>query len=153
MTTIAAEKVIPHRSPMRMIDSLIEWNDESAVSTVIFNKEHMAVSEGFVTEPALVEAIAQTVAAMEGIRKVDNAKPDEGSEAQPGMLCGVTDFVVENKPKAEEPLKIKVHVQKRLGSMLLIDGIITSNNKLIATGSLKLSSDSGASLYLAQKSK
>ena len=138
MTTIAAEKVIPHRFPMRMIDSLEEWNNESAVSTVVFSKEHMAVSEGFVTEPALVEALAQTVAAMEGMRNIDKAEPDDDLAEQPGMLCGVTDFVVEKKPKAEKPLKIEVHVQKRLGSMFLVDGKITCNNELIATGSLKL---------------
>ncbi|MEI6148001.1 MAG: hypothetical protein WCS01_02815 [bacterium] len=139
MEPIAAEDVIPHRPPMRLIDALVEWNDHSARSVVVFAGDHMAVRDGFVTEPALVECIAQTVAAMEGARKAAGVAPGGTSGQQVGMLCGISDFAVVRRPKSGERLEVSVQVQKRLGPMLLADGQVLCDGQVVASGSLKLS--------------
>jgi len=138
LTAVAAKDLIPHRWPMRMIDSLTEWTGDSAVGVAVFDKAHMAVSDGLVTEPALVECVAQTVAAMEGRKRLDSESPDDIQAHQPGMLCGVSDFVIEKRPGANKRLKIEVVVRKRLGAMLLVDGRIVCDDVVVASGSLKL---------------
>jgi predicted hotdog family 3-hydroxylacyl-ACP dehydratase len=139
MEALAAEKVIPHRPPMRMIDALVEWSDGSASGVVVFEEGHMAVHDGLVTEAALVECIAQTVAAMEGAKRAASGPPAGNAAEKPGMLCGVSDFVVARRPRAGEQLEIRVQVQKRLGPMLLADGQVLCNGHVAASGSLKLS--------------
>jgi predicted hotdog family 3-hydroxylacyl-ACP dehydratase len=134
--TISAETVIPHRSPMRMLDVLVDWNEESAKGEVVFGAGHLAIDNGLVREAALVECMAQTVAAMEGAKTAAGGGP---GGTQVGMLCGVSDFVVMRRPAAGERLEIGVRVQKRLGPMLLVDGQIVCDGRVVASGSLKLS--------------
>ena len=139
MGALAAEEVIPHRPPMRMIDALMEWSDNSARGAIVFDAKHMAVHDGLVTESALVECIAQTVAAMEGAKKAACGTTGGTVGEQVGMLCGVSDFVVVRRPKAGEQLEVRVQVHKRLGPMLLVDGQVLHNGDVVASGSLKLS--------------
>ena len=139
MRAIAAEDVIPHRLPMRMIDTLVAWNDDAARSAVVFDGNHMAVDDGLVTESALVECIAQTVAAMEGARKAACGRLGGTPETEVGMLCGVSDFAIIRRPKAGERFEVSVQVRKRLGPMLLADGEIVCDGHVVASGSLKLS--------------
>ena len=135
---IAAEDVIPHRSPMRMIDSLEEWSDDCATAFVVFDENHMATRDGLVVEPALVECVAQTVAAMEGVRNTDSAKPVDPAAERMSMLCGVSDFTIHHRPTAGKRLEVTVQTQKRLGKMLLAEGRILCEGQIMASGLLKL---------------
>jgi predicted hotdog family 3-hydroxylacyl-ACP dehydratase len=139
MELMDIEEVIPHRPPMRMIDALTEWSDDSASGVVVFDGNHMAVHDGLVVESALVECIAQTVAAMEGAKRVACESPRGPAGEQVGMLCGVSDFAVVRRPRAGDRLEIRVQVRKRLGPMLLADGQVLCNGHIAAAGSLKLS--------------
>ncbi len=131
-----AAALIPHRPPMLMIDLLESLTNEGATASVMFDDTHMAVSHGQVLEAALVECIAQTAAAMEGMRhRTDTPAADRET---PGMLCSVTRFAVYRRPDAGEHLDITVQVQKRLGSMLLIDGRVSAAGEPVASGSLTL---------------
>ena len=139
MEAITAEEVIPHRPPMRMIDTLVEWSDDAAAAVVVFDGNHMAVQDGRVAEAALVECMAQTVAALEGAKTAARGNPGETAAAQVGMLCGVSDLSVVRRPNAGERLDVEVHVRKRLGPMALVDGRILCDGLVAAAGSLKLS--------------
>ena len=132
--SVAAETVIPHRPPMRLIDTLDAWSEEAAQASVVFDPAHLAVDDGRVTEAALVECLAQTVAAMEGARAAA-----AGTGGQLGMLCGVADFTVLRRPRAGERLEIRVRAEKRLGTMLLAAGEVWCNGSVAASGALKLS--------------
>ena len=59
----AIESLLPHRAPMRFIDALIDCSETTATATTTFDANHFAVADGFVLESALVECVAQTVAA------------------------------------------------------------------------------------------
>ena len=70
----AIEQLLPHRAPMRWIDALVECTETTAVATATFSAEHFAVENGAVLETALVECVAQTVAAALGRRSQANGK-------------------------------------------------------------------------------
>jgi predicted hotdog family 3-hydroxylacyl-ACP dehydratase len=127
---IPAETLIPHRPPMRFIDTLTHCDDTSARATAHFNVDDFAVSNGLVLEAALVECVAQTLAA--GL-----AYGNRGDHPPAlGMLAAVTDFQILTRPAAGVDLRIEVHERKRLGPMRLISGTITCDGKLIASGEL-----------------
>ena len=83
------DTLIPHRAPMQWIDALIACTDTTATATVCFTAEHFAVAEGVVPEIALVECMAQTVAAALGQRAHTCG---QANRAGKGVLAAVTGF-------------------------------------------------------------
>ena len=131
MNPIPAEILIPHRPPMVFIDSLVEAEKGFARATMTFPDGHFAVSDGRVLEPALVECIAQTMAALKAYGLPHLVGP-------PGMLAGAADFAVHRAPRAGEPLEIEVRELKTLGPMAIVHGRISSGAETLAEGELKL---------------
>jgi predicted hotdog family 3-hydroxylacyl-ACP dehydratase len=131
----AIEALLPHRSPMRWLDALVDCTDTTATGIVKITAEHFAVVEGAMLESALIECAAQTVAAALGQRR--RSTGDSGAAPQ-GMLAAVSNFQVTARPAVDETLTIEVREVKRLGPMLMIAARLTCENKLIATGELTL---------------
>lgn len=134
--SVAIESLIPHRAPMRWIDALIECTATTAVAGACFAEGDYAVSDGRVLESALVECMAQTVAAAMGQRAQSGG--GKGGAGQQGMLVAASNFKILRPAAAGEALRIEVRENKRLGPMLLIAGSISSGGEMIATGELSL---------------
>lgn len=130
---IAIEELLPHRPPMRWVDALVDCTDTTAVATVRIEPEHFAVENGTLLETALVECVAQTVAAALGQRR---SASGQNASANKGMLIGVSNFRIETRPKAGQMLTIETREVKRLGPMLLVAATITCEGELVATGEL-----------------
>ena len=133
--SIAIETLIPHRAPMRFVEALTDCTDTTARATAIFTADHFAVADGALLEAALVECVAQTVAAALGQRA--RAKKKAGA-ANNGMLAAVSNFKILSRPPLDKPLTIEVRELKQLGPMLLIAGTIACAGQTIATGELSL---------------
>ena len=134
---VAIENLIPHRAPMRFIDALVECADTTAVATVCFHAGSFAVANGFVLETALVECVAQTVAAALGQRAQTKRKSDFAVAAT-GMLVAVSNFKIQSRPPAGKTLRIEVRELKRLGLMLRVAGEISCDGQTVAAGELTL---------------
>lgn len=133
--TAFIEELIPHRQPMRWIISLDECSETTAVASARFGMDDFAVENGVVLEPALVECIAQTVAAAMGQRA--RTRGVEGSPSA-GMLIAASSFKIHSRPLADQQLRIAIREVKRMGPMLMIAGEISCNDALIANGELSL---------------
>ncbi|MGC3961192.1 MAG: hypothetical protein QM813_25670 [Verrucomicrobiota bacterium] len=131
----AIEQLIPHRAPMRWVEELIDCTDTTATATTRFTANHFAVTDGAVIETALVECMAQTVAAALGQRLRASGQAGAGNN---GMLAAVSNFKIHTRPPLEQTLTIEVREVKRLGPMLMISGNISCGATLIATGDLSL---------------
>lgn len=131
----AIETLIPHRAPMRFVDALIECTETTAVATACFDANHFAVADGLVIEAALVECVAQTVAAAQGQR--GKSRGQSGGAAG-GMLAAISKFQIHSRPAFGQIMKIEVRELKRLGPMLLIAGTIFCEGQTIASGELSL---------------
>jgi predicted hotdog family 3-hydroxylacyl-ACP dehydratase len=115
---------------MCFIAALTHADTDCARATANFPADHFAVSNGLVTEAALVECVAQTFAAALGHSAGSGQKPALG------MLAAVTDFQIHTRPAAGALLEIEVRERKRLGPLRLVAGTITSAGQLIAAGEL-----------------
>jgi predicted hotdog family 3-hydroxylacyl-ACP dehydratase len=130
------ENLIPHRAPMRWINTLDHCTNQTATATACFAADDFAVVDGLALETALVECAAQTVAAALGhLAKSGSERP---SAAPHGMLVAVSNFKVHTRPAAGQTLKIEVCENRRLGPMLLVTGTISCGDQIIATGNLSL---------------
>lgn len=127
------ETLLPHRAPMLLLETFTGCTDTTASATACFAADHFAVADGKVLEPALVECVAQTVAAAMGYRARGQAGPP-----RIGMLTIVSDFQIHSRPPAGQQLQIEARELRRLGPMLMVAGTITCNGQLIASGNLTL---------------
>jgi predicted hotdog family 3-hydroxylacyl-ACP dehydratase len=131
------ETLMPHRPPMRWIDSLTSCTEVAASAFATFTPEHFAVADGFILEAALVECAAQTVAAAVGYRARSDGMAD-GVVGASGMLVSVSGFRIQRRPATAKPLRIEVRELKRFGPMLLVSGRVSCEEETIATGELTL---------------
>jgi len=120
---------------MRFIDALTGCTDTTASATACFSANHFAVADGAVLETALVECVAQTVAAALGQRAKNRG---HSGGAAGGMLIAVTNFQIQSRPPAEKQLHIEIRDLKRLGPMVMISGNISCEGQVIASGELTL---------------
>ena len=126
------EQLLPHRRPMIMIDELVSCEHDSAVAVKCFDDNDFGVFGGIVLEPLLVEAMAQTVAAMDG-----EGRRQKGEEPSPGMLVGVNDFDFISSAITGQQLEISVKIDKVLGQFRIASGTIYQSGKLITKGEMK----------------
>jgi predicted hotdog family 3-hydroxylacyl-ACP dehydratase len=133
--SLVLENLLPHRAPMLWIEELTTCTEREAIARANFKEGDFAVSNGGVLESALVECMAQTVAAAQGerARRSGNAGASVG-----GMLAAITDFRVQAQAPIGKPLQIEVRELKRFGPMLLVSGEIKSDGRIIASGQLSL---------------
>ena len=120
---------------MRWIDALTDCTDTTATAIACFNSGHFALADGLVRETALVECVAQTVAAAVGHRAHTCGQP--GGAAN-GMLAAVSNFRIQSRPPMGKQLRIEVRELKRFGPMLLVSGAVTCEGQRIASGELTL---------------
>jgi predicted hotdog family 3-hydroxylacyl-ACP dehydratase len=133
--SLAIESLLPHRAPMRWIDALLECTDNTASGTACFSPEHFAVRNGNVIESALVECMAQTVAAAMGQRARSQAARGANN---PGMLAAIMNFKIHATAPIEKVLRIDVREIKRFGPMQLVFGTISCDGQVLADGELML---------------
>lgn len=126
------EQLLPHRPPMIMIDELVSCEHDSAVAIKCFDDNGFGISGGIVLEPLLIEAMAQTVAAMEG-----EGRRQKGAEPSQGMLVGINDFEFVSSAKTGQKLEITVNIDKVLGQFRIASGTIRQCGQLIAKGEMK----------------
>lgn len=120
---------------MRWVDALVDCTETTAIATVRIGEDHFALRDGALLETALVECVAQTVAAALGQRMRADGQPGAANQ---GMLIGVTRFKIVAAPGAGETLTIETREVKRLGPMLLVAATITCAGQPIASGELSL---------------
>lgn len=131
----ALDSLIPHRPPMRWINALTHCDDTTARATAIFPAGHFAETGGLVSETALVECVAQTMAAAQAKRAV---LPKPAGPSRGGMLAAVSRFRIESRPPLDRPLQIEVRELKRFGPMLLVEGVVSCEGRRLASGELTL---------------
>ena len=130
------ETLIPHRAPMRWISRLGTCTETTASATACFSADDFAVADGSVLETALVECVAQTVAAAAGHRI--QGQEQAGNLIAKGMLVAVSGFKIQSRPPAGKSLQIEVRELKRFGLLTLVCGVVSSEGQTIASGELTL---------------
>jgi predicted hotdog family 3-hydroxylacyl-ACP dehydratase len=131
----ALDTLIPHRPPMCWIGALTDCTEATATATACFTADHFAVTNGRVPETALIECVAQTVAAALGHRA---QTPGLSAPQNVGMLTAISDFSIQSPPPLGKPLCIEVRELKRFGPMLRVAGVISCEGHVLASGELTL---------------
>ena len=128
------EAFMPHRAPLRLVQSLLRVEDDYGEAQAILNPGDVGVGlDGRVEATVLLEMVAQAYAAAQGYRDRESGKP-----ADLGYLVGVSDFQVEHRPRAGQPLLIRIKSSCPFGSFYMAEGQVLCEDQVVARGTLKV---------------
>jgi len=131
---MAAERLIPQRAPMRLVDRLLSVHEGCGVAESVLPRENMmADGEGRLDEVAFVEMIAQGYAAFKGYLDLVEGKP-----AGEGFLVGVRNLEITGRAYAGDRLLTSIRTVTSFGGFAVVEGIVTRGDENVASGILKL---------------
>jgi len=129
-----AEPLIPHRTPMRLVDTLLSVHEGSGVTeSVLPRTSMMADGEGRLDEVTFLELIAQSYAAFKGYMDLLEGKP-----AGAGFLVGVRHMEFTGRAYAGDRLRTSIRTVTSFGGFAVVEGTVTRGDETIASGSIKL---------------
>lgn len=131
---MAAERLIPHRAPARLVDTLLSVHEGGGVTESILPRTcMMADEEGKIDEVAFMELIAQSYAAFKGYTDRKDSKPPGE-----GFLVGVRNLEVTGRAYAGDRLRTSIRTVASLGGFAVVEGAVTRGDETLASGTLKL---------------
>lgn len=129
-----AEQLIPHRPPMRLIDSLVSYSAAETEIEALPSSDSIFVGEdGVLAQAALVELLAQGYAAAKGYDDLMNDRP-----ITEGYLVGVRKLALSGAARAGDKLKIRIRTVGSFEGFVVADGEIERCGEIIASGCVKL---------------
>jgi len=122
--TMDVEQLIPHRLPMRLVETITSVDDSNVVTTAVVRDTWPTLREGHAQTLMLIELIAQTAAVLQGWRERNSGKAGSG-----GLLVGIP----EAKPQATTipvgtPLVCTVHITHGAQNYLAFTGQVAGTD-------------------------
>ena len=131
---LAAEELIPHRLPMRLIDRLLEIDGTNGVVEALVAAEGPLMSaDGRLEDVALTELLAQAYAAVKGYADLCDDQP-----VKQGFLVGIKKLVKLLPAQAGDRLLIRVKTLAELDDFAVAEGEIWRGKELLARGEIKV---------------
>ena len=124
---------IPQRAPFVMIDELIACDDKGAKTLLHVKNDNFFIKNGSLTEPALVENIAQTAAARIGYICSRENKP-----VPIGYIAAVQNLRIEGLPVNGDILETEITIKNQVLNVTIISGNSRVGNKLVASCEMKI---------------
>jgi len=135
ITTLPApvDGLIPHRVPMRLIDTLLSVGERSGrTCTRVTQRMPFVDSDGRLDECAFIEMMAQSIAAVVGFERLGRGV------AVGGMLVGAKDMRIEGTARVGDLLEIAVYKAARFGDLGVIEGVVERDGEVLASGMIKV---------------
>jgi len=126
-------KIIPHRSPMVMIDQYTRISETAGTAEKNFSENDYPCDGGWVLQGVLIECVAQTVAAHHGYAQ--NNKEDEPAM---GMLVTIDSFDFFHPVPEDAAITINIDETDEIGPFHLIRGEILCQETILARGRIKI---------------
>lgn len=124
---------IPQRAPFVMVDTLEHCDEHGAATTFLIKKENIFVQNETLTEPALIENIAQTAAARIGYICLQEKKP-----VPVGYIGAVQNLKIGKLPKVGDILVSNIFIKTQVFHATIIGGTISVNDEEIASCEMKI---------------
>ena len=124
---------IPQAAPFVMIGEIIQADEQQTTTTFRIPEDNLFVSEGYFTEPGLIENMAQTAAAGTGYRAAQ-------AEAPPpvGFIGQIKQLEILQLPKAGELITTTTTNVHQVMNAFIVNGEIRCGETLMARAEYKI---------------
>lgn len=129
-------RVLPHRPPLLLLDSVDGIDADGARATVILRPDNPFVNaEGLLEPLAYAEMIAQCFAAFGASQR---AMPGDEEKPPIGYLAALRDVRVLAHARLSDVLTVSARRTASLGAITVVEGEVRRGNALLATGQCKV---------------
>lgn len=129
---IPAEQLIPHRPPLRLVESLLEYDDQTGVVEAVLWPGNPGVKEdGSIEQAVMVELVAQSFAAVKGYADRMEERP-----AGKGFLVGVKHFTFQAAAFSGDRLLIYITKTGETDEFALAEGRVMRGEEVLAFGNV-----------------
>ncbi|WP_299394035.1 hypothetical protein [uncultured Gelidibacter sp.] len=127
------KKLLPHREPMIMVDSLLDFSDGKATAGFTILKNNLFVANDEFSETGLIEHMAQAAALYTGFKNLSDNQP-----VKEGFIASIKKLHVHSLPTINEILKTEVTIVYDMMHMTSVKLSIFSANIEIANAEMNL---------------
>ncbi|MBJ7879548.1 hypothetical protein [Gelidibacter salicanalis] len=127
------KKLLPHREPMMMVDSLLEFSAGRATVGFTILKDNLFVANNEFSETGLIEHMAQAAALYTGYKNYAENQP-----AKEGFIASIKTLSIQQLPKVNECLKTEVAIVYELMHLTTVKLSIFNGNIEIANAEMNL---------------
>jgi 3-hydroxyacyl-[acyl-carrier-protein] dehydratase len=124
---------IPQRHPIVMIHNILDAGENHCVTQLGIESGNIFVDEGFLTEPGLIENIAQTAAAHVGYQCSIKKIP-----VPIGYIAAVKNLQIVELPPVNETIKTSVTIKSKVLDVTLAEGSVEYGGKIICTCEMRI---------------
>jgi len=125
------KKLIPHREPMIMVDSLLEFSDGNATVGLTILKDNLFVNNDEFSETGLIEHMAQAAALYIGFK--NHAKEQSAKE---GFIASIKKLNIQKLPKVDQVITTDVSIIHEIMHMSTVKLSTFSNGIEIANAQM-----------------
>jgi predicted hotdog family 3-hydroxylacyl-ACP dehydratase len=125
--------LIPQRPPFVMIDALTYVDEKTGRSTLQVKGDNIFVEKGLLTEPALMENIAQTAAA-----RIGYICQAENRPVPLGYIGAIQNLEITALPKINDTLETEIIIKNQIFEVTVISGRVQCNETVLVTCEMKI---------------
>lgn len=126
-------ELIPQRPPFVMIDALISSGENSTETVFEVREDNIFAADGFLSEAALVENIAQTAAAHAGYITQQKNIP-----ILIGYIGAIKDLLVLRLPKISDTLETQILIKTQVFDVTVVTGTVRCKEEILAQCEMKI---------------
>jgi predicted hotdog family 3-hydroxylacyl-ACP dehydratase len=115
-----------------MVDALLYFNDAKVISGFTILDSNIFVQNGCLTEPGLIEHMAQTVALYTGYHFYIKNIP-----APEGYIGAIKGVIIEKLPKVNTQLETEVEILQEVMGVTLVKGVTRLDGEIIMSAQMK----------------
>lgn len=124
---------IPQRPPFVMVDELVAVDNNAGTTKFKVSADNIFIVNGRLTEPALIENIAQTAAARIGYICSQKKEP-----VPVGFIGAVQNLQVMHLPEPGQLLETTIEIKNQVFDVTIITGKISCNGSVLAQCEMKI---------------
>jgi len=123
--------LIPQRSPFIFVDNIFNIEENSFETCFTVPVDGILVKNSCLTESAIVEHVAQSMAAYMGYT-------NKSCPIRIGVLGAIKHFIIYQKPHTGDILHTKIVILNRVFSTILLHAKVQQDQTLLAEGEMKV---------------
>ena len=129
------KQLIPQRDPIMMVDSLTDVEGDVCHTALLVRESNFFIEadDRLMSEPGLIEHIAQSASAFAGYRYVQQGKP-----APVGYIGEVKKFRCHRRPAIGELLETTITMGAEVNGITIITGEVKVGNEVVADTQMKI---------------
>jgi len=133
---VSGEEIVnylPQRPPMVMVSGLHRADEKSALTSLSIRSENIFVADGLLSEPGIVEHIAQSVALHAGYGFIK-----AGKSVPVGYIAAVKNLSIHYLPGVNEELTTRVEIINYVMNVILVEAVVKVNETIVATCEMRV---------------